>query len=131
MSTYTKDTAPPEMAVVSAAAYARRPVKGLTREDLAVGRFADRVEQRFMERVVEDPAGCWVWRGTKHSSTGAPVFRFGKSRSVIATRAAVVLFGGVELDPGDVVRHRSRPEGCDALCVNPDHLHVVRGGGRK
>lgn len=63
----------------------------------------------FMDRVVPDPSGCWLYNGERD--------RYGSHRGRPAHRVSWELHRG-EIPPGMMMLH-----GCDVKgCVNPDHL---------
>jgi hypothetical protein len=63
----------------------------------------------FRSKVVEDPSGCWLWRGQRDS--------YGHHRGRPAHRASWELHHG-PIAEGLVILH-----GCDVKgCVNPAHL---------
>lgn len=78
--------------------------------------------QRFWEKVVRDPSGCWLWAGAIASDTGYGIFFAGEDRRmgahVFAWEQANPKVSRVKDGKTLVVRHTcDRPN-----CVNPKHL---------
>lgn len=79
---------------------------------------------RFIEKVLKQPNGCWLWTAANHIANQKVGDRYGRfnlaGRTIYAHRAAFVLFKG-EIADGLTVDHLCK----NTLCVNPDHLEAV------
>jgi hypothetical protein len=76
------------------------------------------IEERFWEKIVVAPSGCWLWQGAKNRTGYGQLWRDGGL--VVAHRVSYELFiglvpGGLELD------HLCRTP----ACVNPLHVEPV------
>jgi hypothetical protein len=81
------------------------------------------VEERFLEKVIKQECGCWVWKGNTCRTTGYGYFWLdGRSRP--AHRVSYELFVG-PIPEGLQIDH-VRARGCRSrACVNPAHLEPV------
>ena len=85
---------------------------------------------RFMQKVVVDPSGCWLWTSTTNGEYG----QFGFStHTVYAHRVSYQHHVG-PMPEGYTIDHLCKVK----LCVNPEHLEAVtyrenmrRSGSRK
>jgi hypothetical protein len=79
------------------------------------------VMERFIEKVVPQANGCWLWTGSV-TAQGYGSFWFGRDgfRQVRANKAAYLLFRG-PLPVGMQTDHLCKTP----RCVNPDHLEAV------
>jgi hypothetical protein len=80
-------------------------------------------EDRFFEKVIFWPSGCWAWIGAMCGSRGTHYygsFGVGPSKSTLAHRWAYEHFIG-NIPEGKVCDHQ-----CDnPWCVNPYHLKIT------
>lgn len=74
------------------------------------------LKQRFMDKIVKQDDGCWMWTGAT-LSTGTPAMRV-DGRTVTAPSVAARLFWP---EPPTSRVYRT----CGQQCVNPDHLTVT------
>ena len=84
------------------------------------------LDPRLIPYVDLSPGGCWVWTGGLTGS-GQPAFRLGPERKVQQVRRwlYVALVG-----PIPAKREALSAEGCEALCVRPEHVLVLAEGWR-
>jgi hypothetical protein len=74
--------------------------------------------QRFMEKVVKQPNGCWIWQGQRNVY-GYGCFRGDNLQRTVAHRWSAEHLAKLDIT-NKVVCHR-----CDTpACVNPEHLFV-------
>lgn len=79
------------------------------------GRKPRPVLERFMEKIITKPNGCWEWCGSRDAN-GYGVLAV-RDKMVRASRLSLVLFG-VKIPAGHFACHH-----CDTPeCVNPDHV---------
>ena len=75
------------------------------------------VRECFLEKIVVDSKGCWIWIGCK--SLGYGVMRI-KRKFNVAHRISYELFKG-DIPEGMVIDHLCR----NRACVNYEHLEAV------
>ena len=74
------------------------------------------VQERIMNRLIQDPSGCWIWMGFTHKGYGK-IGVEGKNKRV--HRVMWELTNG-PIPKGIFVLHK-----CDITeCANPDHLFL-------
>ena len=76
-------------------------------------------KERFMDKVLVIPDGCWEWQGANNGKSGYGRFYYnGKNRC--AHRVSYELFVG-EIPLNKTIDHICR----NHLCVNPKHLRIM------
>lgn len=81
-----------------------------------------RLPQRFWDKVIVDPSGCWLWAGAITGGRGQIRWSGadGITRTMSAYRIAFEVTHGA-IDPSLTIDHT-----CEVLlCVNPKHLEQV------
>jgi hypothetical protein len=81
--------------------------------------------QRFWSKVSKVEGGCWLWTGCCNSQ-GYPQLRMGRRTADYAHRFSYRL----HLGPFPA-RHAVRQSCGNKRCVNPDHLYLTPGRGRR
>ena len=87
-----------------------------------MGKYTNRMNKyidRFDDRHFIDNNGCWVWKGTIHSSSGYGQFWEG-ARTLYAHRWSYELYKD-EIPKNLYLDHLCRVH----ACINPDHLEPV------
>lgn len=73
--------------------------------------------QRFLQKVVFDKSGCWLWTGARwHRMQGYGTFWYGGN--IRAHRFAYEFFKRNQVPKGHQIRHTCH----NTMCVNPKHL---------
>ena len=80
------------------------------------------VAERFLEKVLPGPSGCWEWLGARHPKGYGSFHMNDGGRTQRAHRVAYELFVG-PIPEGLEIDHLCRNRGC----VNPGHLQPVTG----
>lgn len=92
--------------------------------------FAYQLPARFLEKIVYDPSGCWIWQGATGFHPKYRKHRYGQikvttgfkqSYLTTAHRYAYEVANGVSVPKGMDVDHICGTK----LCVNPAHLQVL------
>ena len=73
---------------------------------------------RFWERVIIKPSGCWDWQGFLDNGYG---FFQVNSRNIRPHRFSFTYFTGIDIPKGLDLDHLCR----NRRCVNPTHLEIV------
>lgn len=90
----------------------------------ASGRQPKATQDRFEEKVIKAPSGCWQWAGGHFQTTGYAMLSMrsadGIWRPTVAHRVSHQLYKG-PIPDGFAIDHLCRNRGC----VNPLHLEAV------
>ncbi len=98
-----------------------RHVKMFDRDLLVREEYSDLQVARFLNHVVFDPSGCWLWTGYINPNGYGCAHSNGETR--LAHRLAYAIFIGPVSSEHDLHHRTESPFNClGPRCVNPEHL---------